>query len=126
MDDMNWLAPTITSLSVLVVAVLGAWRSGKNGREIAAVKADTATVKADAATIVAHTNGTLTAATAAKDAAEHAREVLLERVDGLERQLAAVIESGSLARVASIQAATDVREAQAVMPPGHDAAGGEG
>lgn len=115
MNDLSWLAPTIAALSALVVAVVGAIRSRENGRVIATVAADTAKV-------VEHTNGTLHAATAAKTAAESAKDVLLERVDRLERALAVSVESGALARAASIQAATDVRSAQAVTPPEEPAA----
>lgn len=117
MNDLSWLAPTIAAVAAAVIAVLTFIRSGNNTKDIAVVKADTAK-------IVEHTNGTLTAATAAVTAAESAKDVLLERVEGLEKALRAAVESGALARVASIQAATDVREALATLPP-HEEAGGD-
>lgn len=106
MNDFTWIAPTIAALSALVVAVIGAWRSSKNGRDIAVVAADTAKV-------VEHTNGTLTTA-------RNTEKLLMERVGGLERALDALQKSGALAATTAAQAATDVREAQAVMPPTHE------
>lgn len=113
MDDLTWIAPTVAAVSTLVVAVIGAVRSRDNGKVIAAVAADTARV-------VEHTNGTLHAANAAVKAAEGAKDILLERVEGLEKRLEAALASKALAATTAAQAATDVREAQAVTPPAHE------
>lgn len=110
MSDFSWIPPTVASVSAAVIAVLGFMRSARNGREIAVVKADTAKV-------VEHTNGTLSAANAAVTAATNAKDVLLERVEGLEKALTALRESGALAASTAVQAATDVRSAQAMTPP---------
>lgn len=105
---------TIAALGALAVSVIGAIRSKDNGKIIAAVAADTAKV-------VEHTNGTLSAANTAVKAAENAKDVLLERVEGLEKILLELQASKAEAALLAAQAATDVREAQAVMlPSGRD------
>lgn len=116
MSDFTWIAPTIVAFTGLVAAVVAAWRSKSNAKTLAVVAADTAKV-------VEHTNGTLHAANAAVRAAEGAKDVLLERVGGLEKALAALQASGLMAATKAEQAATDVREAQAVMPPAHEPKG---
>lgn len=101
---------TIASLGALLVAVIGALRSRDNGLKVDGVSAKVETVLERAVEIHSATNGTLHAANSAKD-------VLIEKVEGLERALAALQISGGLAATAATQAATDVREAQAVTPP---------
>lgn len=117
MDDLSWLAPTLLALGSLVAAIVSAWKSGENGKAIATVKEDTAIVKADTARVVEHTNGTLSAANQAKEVAENAGKVMVERIDGLERALAALKLSGALAAHASDQAAADVQAALSANPP---------
>lgn len=106
MSDLTWIAPTIVAFTGLVAAVVAAWRSISNAKTLATVAADTAKV-------VEHTNGTLTAA-------KNTEKLLLERVGGLERALDVLQKSGALAATTAAQAATDVREAQATMPPTHE------
>lgn len=104
---------TIAALGALAVSIIGAIRSKDNGKIIAAVAADTAKV-------VEHTNGTLSAANTAVKAAENAKDILLERVEGLEKILLELQTSKAEAALLAAQAATDVREAQGVMPSGRD------
>lgn len=112
---------TIASLGALAVAVIGAIRSRDNGNKVDTVSAKVETVLERATEIHATTNGTLHAANAATAAANSLKDVLAEKVEGLEKALAALQASGTLAATAASQAATDVREAQAVMPPAHEA-----
>lgn len=90
------IAPTVASLIGLAVSL-------RNSR-----KADVVIEKASE--IHAATNGTLHKVTSAND-------VLTEKIDGLERQLAAAILSKQLAAGASEQAAADVQAAMAASPP---------
>jgi ribosomal 50S subunit-associated protein YjgA (DUF615 family) len=106
MSDLSWIAPTVASLSAMVVAIISAMRSRDNG-----AKMDTVLEKA--AEIHAATNGTLHQITSNRD-------VLLQKVEGLEAALATLQKSGTLAAATAAQAATDVREAAASTPP-HDA-----
>lgn len=106
MKDLSWIAPTVAALSAMVVAIISAVLSKTNGTKVDAVLEK-------AVEIHSATNGTLHAVTAAKD-------VLAAKVEGLEKALAALQASGTLAAVTAAQAATDVREAQAVIPPIHE------
>lgn len=90
------IAPTVASLIGLAVSL----RSSR--------KMDVAI--GQGAAIQQATNGTLHKVTSAND-------VLIEKVNGLERQLAAAILSKQLAAGAAEQAATDVQAAMAASPP---------
>jgi hypothetical protein len=117
MPDLNWIAPTIAATSALVVSVVGAMKSWGNGRKVEVVATKVETVLEKATEIHTATNGTLHQATEATNAANALKEVMEERVKGLEKQLAAALKSGDLAATAASQAADDVRAAQAVTPP---------
>lgn len=117
MNDLSWLAPTIAALSAMAVAIISAMRSKDNGRKIE-------TVLEKAVEIHSTTNGTLHAAEEATAAANSLKDVLAEKVESLARELEALKLSSSLAASAAAQSATDVREAQAVMPPAHEGLAG--
>lgn len=110
MSDWSWIAPTAAALSAMVVAAITAIRSRDNGKKV-----DRVLEKTEA--IHAASNGALTEAKAATAAATSVKDVLEEKVEGLIRELAALKLSGTLAATAAAQAATDVRVAQAVVPP---------
>lgn len=112
MDDLSWLAPTIAALSAMVVAIISAMRSKDNGKKVDAVLEK-------AVEIHAATNGTLHAADAATAAANALKDILAEKVEGLERALAALHKSGDLAAATAVQAAADVQSSQAAAPPTH-------
>lgn len=124
MDDLSWIAPTVGSLCAMVVAIIAANRSKDaakvskhNGQKMDGVTAKVETVLEKASEIHGATNGTLHAAEAATAAAISLGSVLTAKVEGLEKQLAALKLSGTLAADAAAQAATDVRAATAAMPP---------
>lgn len=89
------ITPTLAALASFLVSL-------RNGRK-------TDVVIEKASEIHAATNGTLHKVTNAND-------VLIEKVDGLERQLAAALLSGRLAAGVAEQAATDVQAAIAASP----------
>lgn len=108
---------TLASLGALIVSVLSAIRSRDNGSKVDIVTTKVEAVMERAEEIHVATNGSLSAANAATAAANSLGSVLVEQVNGLKRELAALKLSGTLAAAAAEQAATDVREAQAVTLP---------
>lgn len=110
MNDLSWIAPTVAAICSALVAIVAAQRTKDNGKKVEAVAAKVEEIHAT-------TNGTLSAAKAATDAAVLAKDVLTERINGLESALEELKRSGDLAAHVAEVAATDVRVAQSMTPP---------
>lgn len=96
--------PTLVALGALVVGIITAIRSTRTIKKVDAVAVQ-------AQEIVHATNGTLSRLTADN-------KVLIERMEGLERALAASQASGVEAASVAVQSAQDVQAALASPPPG--------
>lgn len=113
MNDLSWVAPTVAAICSALVAIVAAIISKDNGKKVEAVA-----VKVEE--IHATTNGTLSAAKAATDAANSAKDVLTERIRSLELRFSELQTSSILAAHTAEVAATDVRVAQSMTPPAEE------